>query len=226
MTNSQQPPVYQPAPQYQQAPKSPTNGLGIAALIVGGVALIGAFVPFLNYATGFIAFVGLVLGVIALFLKGKAKGVAIAGTVVSFVALILSIVMAIVYTAAFATAVSSSIDEVQASNSAAAAVPVSVKYEVTSDQPTVSVTYSTYTNGSSGTESSTDQPAPFAKEFTVETGDTFDYKSFFLSGNTGADGGTVTCTITVDGKVASTQTATGTFASVTCSSSGFNGLDE
>jgi hypothetical protein len=228
MSNSQQPPVYPPAqPPYQQpvAVPSKTNGPGIAALIVGGVSLVGAFVPFLNYATGFIAFVGLVLGIIALFLKGKSKGVAIAGTIVSFVALVLSIVLAIVYTAAFAASVSSSIEEVQTSNSAAAAVPVSVKYEVTSDLANIDVSYSLYTNGSSGTESSSGVPAPFTKEYTVETGGAFDFTSFLLTGSTGADPGTVTCTITVDGEVVSTQTATGAYAFVTCSSSDFNGLD-
>ncbi|GLK17152.1 DUF4190 domain-containing protein [Herbiconiux flava] len=224
MTNSQQPPTYPPAQPGYPAPGAQLkkgNGLGIASLIVGGLALLGSFIPFLNYATGFIAFVGLVLGAIALFLKGRSKGIAIAGTIVSFVALILSIILAVVYTAGFASAVSDSIDEVQASSSAAAAVPVSVKYEVTSSLPTVDVTYSTYTNGSSGTESSNGLPAPFVKEFTVETGDAFDYTSFLLTGSTSTDSGTVTCTITVDGEVVSTQTAEGQFAFVTCSSSDF-----
>jgi hypothetical protein len=229
MTDSQQPPNYPPAqPAYAPppAPASRTNGLGIASLIVGGLALIGAFIPFLNYATGFLAFIGIILGIIGLVLKGRAKGTAIAGLIVSVIALILSIILAIVYTAGFASAVNDSIEEVQASNSAAAAVPVNVKYEVTSDQPTVDVTYSTYTGDTSGTESSNGIPAPFVKEFTVETGGTFDYKSFFLSAMAGSDSATITCTITVDGEVVSTQTATGAYAFATCSSSDYNGIDE
>jgi len=81
------------------------NGLGLASLIVGVIALIGSFIPFLNYATGVVAFVSLVLGVVALLLKGRAKAVAIAGTAVSVVALLLSIILAIVYTAGFIGAV-------------------------------------------------------------------------------------------------------------------------
>jgi hypothetical protein len=89
------------------APAGPRgNGLGLASLIVGILAFFGAFVPFLNYGTGFIAFVGIVLGVIALLLKDRKKMVAGIGTAVSVVALILSIVLAVMYTAGFASAVS------------------------------------------------------------------------------------------------------------------------
>ncbi|NQX11018.1 DUF4190 domain-containing protein [Microbacteriaceae bacterium VKM Ac-2855] len=91
------------------------NGLGLAALICGGIALLGSFIPFLNYLTGFLAFVGLVLGIIGLVLKGRAKGLAVAGTIVSAVALVLSIVLAIVYTAGIASSVSDAIASAEAS---------------------------------------------------------------------------------------------------------------
>ncbi|WP_168627800.1 DUF4190 domain-containing protein [Cryobacterium sp. BB307] len=110
--NPEQPTTpYAPAPQPAE-PKS-SNGLGIAALIVGIVAFVGSFIPFLNFVTGFVAFVGLVLGIIALFLKNKSKGVAIAGTAVSFVAMILSIVLATAYTAGFIAAVDNSLPKTE-----------------------------------------------------------------------------------------------------------------
>jgi hypothetical protein len=93
------------------APPSGVNGLAIASIIVGGVAFIGAFIPFLNYAVWFVALVGLVLGIIALVRKGRSKGLAIGGTILSGVALILSIVLAIVYTFGFIGAVNQAIDE-------------------------------------------------------------------------------------------------------------------
>jgi hypothetical protein len=96
---------YSIVPETAKASEPRGNGLGLAALIVGILAFFGAFVPFLNYATGFVAFVGIVLGVIALVLKGRKKAVAAIGTGVSVVALILSIVLAIVYTAGFVSAV-------------------------------------------------------------------------------------------------------------------------
>jgi len=82
------------------------NGLGLSSLIIGIVAAVLAFIPLINYVIGFVAFVGLVLGVVAIFLKGKKKKVAVAGTVVSFVALILAISLAISYTQSFVDSVS------------------------------------------------------------------------------------------------------------------------
>lgn len=126
MTYSQQPPAYPPTtPTYQPAPQAPKsgNGLGLASLIVGIVAFIGAFVPFINYVSGVIAVIGLVLGVIALFLKNKTKGVAIAGAAVSFVALILSIALAIAYTSAFVVAVDDALPYVDSVTTEAAQPP-------------------------------------------------------------------------------------------------------
>ncbi len=97
-----------PAPQQNGEPTSKpsqTNGLGITAIVLGGVGFVLAFIPFVGVVGGFLAFVGLVLGVIGLFMKNKGKGTAIAGTVVSGLALIISIVMGLVYTAAFVSAV-------------------------------------------------------------------------------------------------------------------------
>jgi hypothetical protein len=98
--------VDQPAPENSQPSlKKPSNGLGIAALVVGLVGLVLSMIPLVGLFGGFVAFVGLVLGIVALFLKGKSKGTAIAGTIVSAVALILSLVMSAVYAAAFVAAV-------------------------------------------------------------------------------------------------------------------------
>ncbi|NQX27172.1 DUF4190 domain-containing protein [Microbacteriaceae bacterium VKM Ac-2854] len=109
------------------------NGLGLAALICGGIALLGSFIPFVNYATGFLAFVGLVLGIIALILKGRAKGLAIAGTIVSAIALIVSVVLAIVYTAGIASSVSDAIASAEAEASQEATVPSDVPSDESSD---------------------------------------------------------------------------------------------
>ncbi|MCS5733103.1 DUF4190 domain-containing protein [Herbiconiux daphne] len=98
------PGAYGQPPQYAGPPSTPPpagNGLAIAAVIVGGVAFIGAFIPFLNWGVWFVALVGLVLGIIALVRKSRSKGLALTGTILSGVALILSIVLAVVYTVIF-----------------------------------------------------------------------------------------------------------------------------
>ncbi|RLQ84122.1 DUF4190 domain-containing protein [Mycetocola zhadangensis] len=89
-------------------PAKPGNGLGVAALIVGIVALIGAFIPLINFVSGFLAVVGIILGIIAVVRKNKPKKLAIAGLIVSVVALILSVVLAFAYTAGFVAAVEDS----------------------------------------------------------------------------------------------------------------------
>ncbi|MGG7465616.1 MULTISPECIES: MmpS family transport accessory protein [unclassified Plantibacter] len=217
MSYPQQPPAY--APQPGNAPVKTGNGLGVAALVIGIIALIGSFIPFLNYGTGFLAFIALVLGVIGLVQKGKSKGTAIAGTIIAVIALILSIVLAIVYTAGFAGAVSDAIK----TSDAKADRDVAVVYEISGASTDASITYSTYTNGTSGTEQANGQALPFTKELTVKAGGAFDFTSLTLSGMNGADDtGDITCKITVDGEVVSEQTSTGAYASVMCSSSSFD----
>ena len=104
-------------------PAKPGNGFGIAALIVGIVAFVGAFIPFINFVTGFLAAVGIVLGIIAVVRKNKPKKAAIAGLIVSVIALILSVVLAMTYTAGFVSAVDDALPKtsVQESEDEAAA---------------------------------------------------------------------------------------------------------
>jgi hypothetical protein len=218
---TQQTPYQQPYAPNNAAPKQ-GNGLGLAALIIGIVAFVGAFIPVINYVSGVLALVGLVLGAIGIFRKGRPKGLAITGTIISFVALVLSIVLAITYTVGFATAVDQGIKDVQATQSAEANVDVAVKYEIIGDSTDATITYSTYNDGNSGTEQATGQTLPFTKDFTVKAGGQFDYHSFTLTGSNGQTGGDITCRITIDGVVASEQTGSGQYASATCSSSGLN----
>jgi len=95
-----------PAPPVGPAPLAPAkNTFGLVSLIVGAVAFVGAFIPIINYVSGFAAIAGLVFGIIAVTRKGKPKGLAKGGIAASGVALLLSIVLAIVYTVGFVAAV-------------------------------------------------------------------------------------------------------------------------
>ncbi len=75
--------------------KVKTSGLGIAALVLGILAIIGSWIPILNNVSAFIAFIGAVLGIIGIVTVVKSKGsksgkgVAIAGTIISVVAIII-----------------------------------------------------------------------------------------------------------------------------------------
>ena len=88
---------------YAPAPAGPSrlNVLGLVSLILGGLAfLLGVtfgWIPFVGFLPILLAVVGLVLGVIGLVKnKNKGKGLAIAGTIVSGVALLVSALITIV----------------------------------------------------------------------------------------------------------------------------------
>ena len=84
-------------------PSAPVKGnrLGPASLILGLLALLGAFIPFVNYGSGLLAIIALVIGAVGLGRRDRPKGSAIGGVAASVIALILSIVLALVYAAGF-----------------------------------------------------------------------------------------------------------------------------
>jgi len=87
---------------YQAAPAAPKNGLGIAALLVAVIALLGSFTIVGGILGGVIA---LILGVIG---RSRAKsgeatngGVALAGTILGAIAIIVSLVFIPIYVGLF-----------------------------------------------------------------------------------------------------------------------------
>lgn len=83
-----------PPPGYGQAPR---NGLGIAALVFGIIALLGAWIPLVNIVSIVLAIVGIVLGIMALrrVKRGEAtnRGMSITGLLLSVAALVLALVV-------------------------------------------------------------------------------------------------------------------------------------
>ncbi|MEN8649971.1 MmpS family transport accessory protein [Streptomyces sp. 21So2-11] len=89
---------------------------------------------------------------------------------------------------------------------------VKVKYAVTGNAKDVSITYSTWRDGNLSSSSVSNARLPWRKE--VDT--TGFLKGGHLTVVTGADGGTVTCTVTVDDKEPTTATASGPLAIAGC----------
>lgn len=209
-------PAVYPEPAPGSAPTAPKsgNGLGLASLIIGVAALVGAVIPIVNYVSGFVAFIGLILGVVALFLKNRTRGTAITGIVLNAVALVLSIVLAIVYTAGFATGVSNAIQTAQANASSTPGVARALVYEVTGGATQASIVYSTLDGANSGVEQVAAQALPFTKELQVDSGA---FQAFTVTATNGADDeGDISCRITLDGETIAERTSTGAFASVVC----------
>lgn len=88
-------------PAYAAGPTGPSrfNVMGLVSLILGGVAfLFGVtigWVPYVGFFFVFLALVGVILGIVGLIVKNKAKGLAIAGTIVSGVALLATAIISI-----------------------------------------------------------------------------------------------------------------------------------
>ena len=72
--------------------------LGILATIFGAIALLGSWIPFINYMSFFIAIVALILGIIGLIVNlKKRKTMAIIGTALSIASVVLFFTTQILY---------------------------------------------------------------------------------------------------------------------------------
>ena len=201
-----------------------SNGVGLAALIVGVAALVGSVIPLVNYASGFLALVGIVLWIIGLLLRDRPRGKALGGLILSVIALILSIVLAIVYTAGIVTAITGAVRESEARSSAEASDEPRVTYQVEGSGGTVTagVLWTTSVGGQAGSEQASDQPLPFTREVVVPDTSAFDMAAFSVSAVAGVDAtaGTdpeITCRIFVGERIVTEQRAEGDGATVTCS---------
>lgn len=109
MTN---PPVEPLSDAQKAAPENAkSSGLAIAALVLGIVSLILAFIPLINVLAGIAAVVGLILAIVAISQKGRKKGVALGGLITTTLALVMSFVMGFVYTNAFVEGVDEAFEE-------------------------------------------------------------------------------------------------------------------
>ena len=118
------------------------------------------------------------------------------------VAIVLASVVALYLVAGLATTV---YDRVSG-NAGADAGDGLVVYEVTGDGTTASVTYTAFTEGTHHNDQISDAPLPFSEELTVAQGGNDGIMNFTVTAV--ADVGTsVTCTITLNGRVRAEQTS-------------------
>jgi hypothetical protein len=199
-----------------------TNPVGLAALIVGIVALVGSVIPLVNYGSGFVAFVGIVLGIIGLVLADRPKGTALGGLVVSVVALVLSVLLAIAYTVGIATLIGTAVEDSQTTSGAESqddatvAGDVTVTYELSGTLPVVDAAWTGRVGDLLGAEEATGQTLPFTREVELPAGSAYDDERLILVGTGGAEEGEVTCRILVDGDVLTEQTSSGAAARAAC----------
>ncbi|MFI9386328.1 MmpS family transport accessory protein [Kutzneria sp. NPDC052558] len=195
------PPAAEPQPQGQP----PRNGLGTAGFVLGLVGLLLSFIPFIGVVAWPLVIVGLILSIVGIVRasSGKAtnRGLAITGAILS----VIGLVICIVYASAFTKAVT---DVNQQQNAVS-----SVGYDVTGDAKGATVTYSTFDGNGASTNQETAATLPWHKDLQA--------KGLFSGGSltvtAGPDGGSVTCKVTVNGKESKTASASGPFATASCS---------
>jgi len=188
----------------QSPVEQPRNGLGTAGFVLGLIGLLFSVIPLVGVVAWPLVILGLVFSLIG-FARGRAgratnKGLALAGAILSVVGL----VMCILYVAAFSKAASDITKEANQT--------VTISYDAGGTAKDATVTYSTFSTSGS-TEGQQDTSLPWHKDVRA----TGFGKGGILTVTAGADGGAVTCKVTVNGVVQKTASASGVFASATCS---------
>jgi hypothetical protein len=191
-----------PAP--PQAATPPRNGLGTAGFVLGLLGLVVSPIPFAGVAAWPLVGLGLVLSAVgvARARAGKAtnKGLAIAGVVVSVLGLVVSVLWVVV--------IGNAIGDVQDQ----ATQHHTIVYEVSGDTKAADVDYSTFGEHTILVNTELGAAVPWTKS--VEATGFLEGAQF--AATTGADGGSVTCKVVVDGKQAKTATASGPSAKADC----------
>ncbi|QDY89113.1 type IV secretion system protein [Arthrobacter sp. UKPF54-2] len=195
-------PADTPAP--AAVPSAPTpvskgNGWGVAALVLGIVAVVFSFIPVMGVVAFVLGPLAVLFGIIGVTRKLAKKGAAVAGVVLG----ILSIVIAAIWMAVLSAAVSSADQALNSEHK--------VEYVVTTNGK-ASVSY--WTSGGSSNE---DITTDWKKEQTVKNSD---FVSLVVTGDYSNAAAVVGCKILFDGKSISKNSGTGQGAMASCSGSG------
>ena len=186
-----------------------SNVLAIVAVVLGGLAFLLSWIPFVNFLAIAFAIGGAVCGVIALVRRLGGKPLAITGVVLSAIAIIVSIAIN-AFLVSVASTATDELSKISETFSAQANAQHTVQYKITTSAP-AEVSYSD-ANGSK-TEQIT---ANWDKEV-KETGyGVFGYVTVTTDFDTDAD---VSCQIIIDGQVVSEDAQSGKGAMASCSGS-------
>ena len=124
------PPAYA-APATTTAGATPGRGMAITALVLGILAFLGFWIPFLNVVSLIMAIVGLVLGIVALRKYTTGKGLPLSAVIVNAIAAFLSLIFVVLYAIGFSAFVTTFEDEFTA-----APTPIESSEPATPDETT------------------------------------------------------------------------------------------
>lgn len=177
---------------YGQPPQRPGNGFGVAALVVGIIALLLAWIPVINIGAIVLGVIAVILGILGLRKKFAGRGMSIAGIVLGALAIIGSVIV-LIATAAFVGLVEEEIQRTEGQE-------FSVEYIATVDQGEAQVSYGSA--GGSSTESITGE----WNEETTVTG--FNLLSVTVTGDATAGEQQLGCEIRVNGETVAEESGT------------------
>lgn len=181
------------------------GGLATASLVLGIIGFILAVIPFANFIAYPLVILAIIFGLLAVQ-WGKAK----AGLILGSLGLLATIAWTIGITVFFNNATNN---------------PHTVVYRVTGSIGSADVDY--YTENAGGKDAQQTQnsaPLPFTRTFDVK-GDLsgFDLSASAPIDESGVRSGSLACSIAVDGKVVSRDSASGTGDVVSCYATGYDG---
>lgn len=192
------------------------KGIAVTALVLGILALVFSWIPFVNIVGIIVGFIGIVFGLVGLFVSRRIMSaigavLALAGVVIGF-----SVTSSAVNSIDKSLNSTPTVKEVPAGGNAASgngSGTTTFEYKATGSG-SASITYGTF-SGSGMSSSTSTSDLPWHKTFKV-TGDGMFLPSVTVSG---MSGNAVTCEIVKNGKVVAHQSATGSYATVDCSAS-------
>lgn len=186
------------------APRPASNGLAIAALVCGVIALLLSFMPFIGLVSVVIGAAAIITGVLGLR-RGQSKGMSIAGIVTGALGLLISIAATALTVAAVSAAVQeggSALSSIGASRSSEANAPHEVELRATVDQGDATVNY--WIGGSSSDQDITAEQISVTDSVTGS--ETLSISVTEDLTDTGSQN--VTCEILVDGRSVAKETGT------------------
>lgn len=204
-------------------PAPPRNSLGTAGFVLGLVGLLFSFLPLIGVIAWPLVILGLIFSIIGIrrASAGAAtnKGLTITGAVLSAIGL----VICIAWVGSFGSSMNKINHELQQPDQGQPPAPGAppqqdgntatrtVLYEVTGSDKALNVTYTT--DGMASTEQQQNANLPFKKEISIPRQP---FQVFSLSAQN-AGSGTITCKITVDGKVIKEASSGGPYSVAMCS---------
>lgn len=177
---------------YPQPPQRTGNGFGVAALVVGIIAVLLAWLPIINIGAIVLGVIAVILGILGVRKKWAGKGMSIAGIVLGAVAILLSVII-LVATAAFVGVVQDEIEKAERQT-------YSVEYRVTVDSGEAQASY-TESGGTGQSQVSGD----WREQQTLNG---LENPTLVVTGDAGAEGQSLSCEILVDGLSVVAETGT------------------